>query len=74
MCALTISSRIKNAGAILNGAHTALGGAWPPGLDRPVVVMNDAADLLRVCRKAIYDEIIPVQVLPRDERGSFLAP
>jgi len=57
--------------AILNGAHTALVPvAYQAGLGTVGEAMNDA----QVCafvEKAIYQEIIPVLDLPRDELESF---
>lgn len=57
--------------AILNGAHTALVPvAFQAGLDTVGEAMNDP----QVCafvEKAIYEEIIPVLDLPRDELESF---
>jgi tagaturonate reductase len=57
--------------AILNGAHTALVPvAFQAGLDTVGEAMNDQ----QVCafvEKAIYEEIIPVLDLPRDELESF---
>lgn len=57
--------------AILNGAHTALVPvAFQAGLDTVGEAMNDAEVCVFV-EKAIYDEIIPVLDLPRDELESF---
>ncbi|WP_253376849.1 tagaturonate reductase [unidentified bacterial endosymbiont] len=57
--------------AILNGAHTALVPvAFQAGLDTVGDAMNDA-DVCAFVEKAIYDEIIPVLDLPRDELASF---
>ena len=57
--------------AILNGAHTALVPvAWQAGLDTVGEAMNDAENCAFV-EKAIYEEIIPVLDLPRDELASF---
>ncbi|HFK5778445.1 MULTISPECIES: tagaturonate reductase [Enterobacter] len=57
--------------AILNGAHTALVPvAFLAGLDTVCEAMNDA-DICAFVEKAIYQEIIPVLDLPRDELESF---
>jgi len=57
--------------AILNGAHTALVPvAFQAGLDTVGEAMNDA-QLCAFVEKAIYQEIIPVLDLPRDELESF---
>ncbi len=57
--------------AILNGAHTALVPvAWQAGLDTVGEAMNDA-EVCAFVEKAIYQEIIPVLDLPRDELESF---
>ncbi|EMC7916889.1 tagaturonate reductase [Enterobacter kobei] len=57
--------------AILNGAHTALVPvAFLAGLDTVGEAMNDA-DICAFVEKAIYQEIIPVLDLPRDELESF---
>ncbi|EKM5716350.1 tagaturonate reductase [Enterobacter cloacae] len=57
--------------AILNGAHTALVPvAFQAGLDTVGEAMNDA-DICAFIEKAIYEEIIPVLDLPRDELASF---
>ncbi|MGL5473523.1 UNVERIFIED_ORG: tagaturonate reductase [Citrobacter freundii] len=57
--------------AILNGAHTALVPvAWLAGLDTVGEAMNDA-EICAFVEKAIYEEIIPVLDLPRDELASF---
>ncbi|EMP2051609.1 tagaturonate reductase [Enterobacter kobei] len=57
--------------AILNGAHTALVPvAFLAGLDTVGEAMNDA-DICTFVEKAIYQEIIPVLDLPRDELESF---
>ncbi len=57
--------------AILNGAHTALVPvAWQAGLDTVGEAMNDA-EIRAFVEKAIYEEIIPVLDLPRDELASF---
>ncbi|HCM9353031.1 TPA: tagaturonate reductase [Enterobacter kobei] len=57
--------------AILNGAHTALVPvAFLAGLDTAGEAMNDA-DICAFVEKAIYQEIIPVLDLPRDELESF---
>lgn len=57
--------------AILNGAHTALVPvAFQAGLDTVGEAMNDA-DVCAFVEKAIYEEIIPVLDLPRDELESF---
>lgn len=57
--------------AILNGAHTALVPvAYQAGLDTVGEAMNDA-EICAFVEKAIYDEIIPVLDLPRDELESF---
>jgi tagaturonate reductase len=57
--------------AILNGAHTALVPvAYQAGLDTVGEAMNDA-DVCAFVEKAIYQEIIPVLDLPRDELESF---
>ena len=57
--------------AILNGAHTALVPvAFQAGLDTVGEAMNDA-EVCAFVEKAIYDEIIPVLDLPRDELESF---
>lgn len=57
--------------AILNGAHTALVPvAYQAGLDTVGEAMNDE-DVCAFVEKAIYEEIIPVFDLPRDELESF---
>jgi tagaturonate reductase len=57
--------------AILNGAHTALVPvAYQAGLDTVGEAMNDA-EVCAFVEKAIYQEIIPVLDLPRDELESF---
>lgn len=57
--------------AILNGAHTALVPvAFQAGLDTVGEAMNDA-EICAFVEKAIYEEIIPVLDLPRDELHSF---
>ncbi|NIF35068.1 tagaturonate reductase [Enterobacter sp. Tr-810] len=57
--------------AILNGAHTALVPvAFQAGLDTVGEAMNDA-EVCAFVEKAIYEEIIPVLDLPRDELESF---
>jgi len=57
--------------AILNGAHTALVPvAFLAGIDTVGEAMNDA-EICAFVEKAIYDEIIPVLDLPRDELESF---
>lgn len=57
--------------AILNGAHTALVPvAYQAGLDTVGEAMNDA-EICAFVEKAIYEEIIPVLDLPRDELASF---
>ncbi|HEM8662791.1 TPA: tagaturonate reductase [Klebsiella aerogenes] len=57
--------------AILNGAHTALVPvAWQAGLDTVGEAMNDV-EVCAFVEKAIYQEIIPVLDLPRDELESF---
>lgn len=57
--------------AILNGAHTTLVPvAWQAGLDTVGEAMNDR-DICAFVEKAIYEEIIPVLDLPRDELESF---
>lgn len=57
--------------AILNGAHTALVPvAFQAGLDTVGEAMNDR-DVCAFVEKAIYQEIIPVLDLPRDELESF---
>ena len=57
--------------AILNGAHTALVPvAFQAGLDTVGEAMNDS-DVCAFVEKAIYQEIIPVLDLPRDELESF---
>ena len=57
--------------AILNGAHTALVPvAFQAGLDTVGEAMNDA-EICSFVEKAIYQEIIPVLDLPRDELASF---
>ncbi|AUJ81650.1 altronate oxidoreductase [Enterobacter cancerogenus] len=57
--------------AILNGAHTALVPvAFLAGLDTVGKAMNDT-DVCAFVEKAIYEEIIPVLDLPRDELESF---
>ncbi|MBE3512593.1 tagaturonate reductase [Enterobacter cloacae complex sp. I2] len=57
--------------AILNGAHTALVPvAYQAGLDTVGEAMNDA-EICAFVEKAIYEEIIPVLDLPRDELQSF---
>ncbi|HDX2199122.1 TPA: tagaturonate reductase, partial [Escherichia coli] len=56
---------------ILNGAHTALVPvAFQAGLDTVGEAMNDA-EICAFVEKAIYEEIIPVLDLPRDELESF---
>ena len=57
--------------AILNGAHTALVPvAYQAGLDTVGEAMNDA-EVCAFVEKAIYQEIIPVLDLPKDELESF---
>ncbi|MHA2898385.1 tagaturonate reductase [Enterobacter sp. H2G27] len=57
--------------AILNGAHTALVPvAFLAGLDTVGEAMNDA-EVCAFVEKAIYQEIIPVLDLPRDELETF---
>lgn len=57
--------------AILNGAHTALVPvAFQAGLDTVGEAMNDG-EVCAFVEKAIYQEIIPVLDLPRDELESF---
>ncbi|MGM8556268.1 tagaturonate reductase [Enterobacter hormaechei subsp. steigerwaltii] len=57
--------------AILNGAHTALVPvAFQAGLETVGEAMNDA-EICAFVEKAIYEEIIPVLDLPRDELHSF---
>lgn len=57
--------------AILNGAHTALVPvAFQAGLDTVGDAMNDA-EICAFVEKAIYEEIIPVLDLPREELASF---
>ncbi|WP_312947174.1 tagaturonate reductase [Superficieibacter sp.] len=57
--------------AILNGAHTALVPvAYQAGLDTVGEAMNDT-EICAFVEKAIYEEIIPVLDLPRDELESF---
>lgn len=57
--------------AILNGAHTALVPvAFLAGLDTVGEAMNDNA-ICAFVEKTIYQEIIPVLDLPRDELESF---
>ncbi|MGK9175324.1 tagaturonate reductase [Yokenella regensburgei] len=57
--------------AILNGAHTALVPvAYQAGLDTVGEAMNDA-EICAFVEKAIYEEIIPVLDLPRNELASF---
>lgn len=57
--------------AILNGAHTALVPvAFQAGLYTVGEAMNDA-EVCAFVEKAIYQEIIPVLDLPRDELESF---
>lgn len=57
--------------AILNGAHTALVPvAFLAGLDTVGDAMNDA-EICAFVEKAIYEEIIPVLDLPREELESF---
>jgi len=57
--------------AILNGAHTALVPvAFQAGLDTVGEAMNDT-QICAFVEKAIYEEIIPVLDLPRDELESF---
>ena len=57
--------------AILNGAHTALVPvAFLAGLDTVGEAMNDT-DVCAFVEKAIYQEIIPVLDLPREELESF---
>ncbi|MBJ9161387.1 tagaturonate reductase [Citrobacter farmeri] len=57
--------------AILNGAHTALVPvAFQAGLDTVGEAMNDT-EICAFVEKAIYEEIIPVLDLPRDELESF---
>lgn len=57
--------------AILNGAHTALVPvAFQAGLDTVGEAMNDNA-ICAFVEKTIYQEIIPVLDLPRDELESF---
>ncbi|UJC73874.1 tagaturonate reductase [Enterobacter hormaechei] len=56
---------------ILNGAHTALVPvAFQAGLDTVGEAMNDA-EICAFVERAIYEEIIPVLDLPRDELHSF---
>lgn len=57
--------------AILNGAHTALVPvAFQAGLDTVGEAMNDS-EVCAFVEQAIYQEIIPVLDLPRDELESF---
>lgn len=57
--------------AILNGAHTALVPvAFQAGLDTVGEAMNDA-EVCAFVEQAIYQEIIPVLDLPRDELECF---
>ena len=57
--------------AILNGAHTALVPvAFQSGIDTVGEAMNDA-EICAFVEKAIYQEIIPVLDLPKDELESF---
>lgn len=57
--------------AILNGAHTALVPvAYQAGLDTVGEAMSDG-DICGFVEKAIYQEIIPVLNLPREELESF---
>ena len=57
--------------AILNGAHTALVPvAFQAGIDTVGEAMNDA-EICAFVEKAIYQEIIPVLDLPKDELESF---
>ncbi|WP_336220383.1 tagaturonate reductase [Citrobacter amalonaticus] len=57
--------------AILNGAHTALVPvAFQAGLDTVGEAMNDV-EICAFVENAIYQEIIPVLDLPRDELESF---
>lgn len=57
--------------AILNGAHTALVPvAFQAGLDTVGEAMNDA-EICAFVEKAIYEEIIPVLDLSREELESF---
>ncbi len=57
--------------AILNGAHTALVPvAFQAGIDTVGEAMNDA-EICAFVEKAIYEEIIPVLDLPRDELETF---
>jgi tagaturonate reductase len=57
--------------AILNGAHTALVPvAFQAGLDTVGEAMNDT-EVCAFVEKAIYQEIIPVLDLPKDELESF---
>ena len=57
--------------AILNGAHTALVPvAFQAGIDTVGEAMNDA-EICAFVEKAIYEEIIPVLDLPKDELESF---
>ena len=57
--------------AILNGAHTALVPvAFQAGLDTVGEAMNDE-EICAFVEKAIYQEIIPVLDLPRNELESF---
>lgn len=57
--------------AILNGAHTALVPvAYQAGIDTVGEAMNDS-QICAFVEKAIYEEIIPVLDLPRDELETF---
>ncbi|MEE9653737.1 tagaturonate reductase [Kluyvera ascorbata] len=57
--------------AILNGVHTALVPvAFQAGIDTVGEAMNDA-EICAFVEKAIYEEIIPVLDLPKDELESF---
>ncbi|MFI8316946.1 tagaturonate reductase [Kosakonia cowanii] len=57
--------------AILNGAHTALVPvAFQAGIDTVGEAMSDT-EICAFVEKAIYEEIIPVLDLPRDELESF---
>ena len=57
--------------SILNGAHTALVPvAFQAGIDTVGEAMNDA-EICAFVEKAIYEEIIPVLDLPKDELESF---
>lgn len=57
--------------AILNGAHTAMVPvAYLAGLDYVGQAMDDA-DVSRFVEQTIFDEIVPVLSLPKDELASF---